>query len=58
MIRLLKNKIKRHIDYLYCNRDAWVNETPYYLKGSFAEAKLNLGIKILSFKITLWEALI
>ena len=55
---LFKGAIKRRIEQLYCQRDAWVNEEPYYLKGSFAEVKLKLMIEILSFKIVLWESLL
>jgi hypothetical protein len=51
----MKKLIKKHIEKLYSERDAWANEEPYYLKGS---SILNLRIKILSFKIALWESLL
>lgn len=52
----IKNAIRRRIHRLQLERDGMVKNRDLYPPGSFATARLNLGIEMWELKITIWQS--
>lgn len=58
MLQTLKKLIEKHIEALGCQREGFIRMLAVCPENSVRYAFLNLELKALEFRITVWEVLI